>query len=156
MNIQANWHQPIELVSGDDKNLIYACEDIEKLPEDSGVYIFARSYGENVVPLYIGKAVNLRRRIGQQLNNVKLMNAIKKSSNGRRILLIGVLEYNGNQNPEKMLSVLEPTLIEHFLSMGFELLNLQGTKRPVHTIKFSGNQTSRKIVPVNMYARKNS
>ena len=154
MNIQVNWKQPIVLIDGDDKNLIYTCENIENFSEDSGVYVFARNYGENVVPLYIGKAVNLKRRIIQQFNNAKLMNAIKKTSNGKRILLIGELEYNGKQDPGKMLSVLEPTLIEHFLSMGFELLNIQGTKRPVHTITFSGNQTYKKIVPTNMYAIK--
>lgn len=82
------------------------------------------------------------------------MNGIRKAPNGGRILLIGELDYNGKQDPEKILDILEPTLIEHFLSDGFELLNIQGTKRPVHAISFSGNQTSRKIVPLKMYARK--
>jgi hypothetical protein len=155
MNIKVNWHQPITLVDGEDENLIYSCENYETLPEESGVYIFARTYGDNVEPLYVGRAGKLKRRIGQQFNNVKLMNGIRKFQNGGRILLIGELDCNGKQDPEKILDVLEPTLIEHFLSEGFELLNVQGTKRPVHEINFSGNQTTRKIIPNKMYARKN-
>jgi DNA polymerase III subunit epsilon len=38
-----------------------ACDSIDALPEAPGVYLF---YGDNPLPLYIGKSVNLRERVG--------------------------------------------------------------------------------------------
>lgn len=156
MDIQANWCEPIDLVDGSSDNLIYKCEDIDLIADSPGVYIFARIYGENVEPLYIGRASNLKRRIDQQFNNTRLMKGIENSPKGGRILLIGELELRPGQQAKRVLDVLEQLLIEHFLSDGYELLNRQGTKTPVHFITFSGNQISRKLVPIRMLARKRS
>lgn len=82
MDIQANWCEPIDLVDGSSDNLIYKCEDIDLIADSPGVYIFARIYGENVEPLYIGRASNLKRRIDQQFNNTRLMKGIENSPKG--------------------------------------------------------------------------
>lgn len=50
-------------------------KDLENLPESPGVYVF---YGENEVPLYVGKSVNIRERVlshfSSDYTNTKEMN----------------------------------------------------------------------------------
>jgi hypothetical protein len=55
--------------------------DLSHIPEVPGIYIFLRVHGNLREALYVGKANNLRARIKQQLNVVKLMRGIA----GRRM-----------------------------------------------------------------------
>lgn len=68
MKISVFWHKPIRLEDGSKNNLIYNITDLNKFEEIPGVYMFCRSYGDNISPLYIGKANNLASRIRQQFN----------------------------------------------------------------------------------------
>jgi hypothetical protein len=164
LDIEFKWKKPVELTRNEsdvcsncdeyDKcNLTYCCEDAA-LPKKPGVYVFARRFGGNITPIYIGKAIELRQRIWQQLEgNVKLMNGVKKFGHGTRILLIGVFQPKRGQKTDKVLPLVEDTLIRHALARGFVLLNSSGTKRPYHTINFSGNLESRRIFPKKMNRR---
>jgi len=99
-------------------------------------------------PLYVGKALNLRRRIEQQLNSVRLMKGILESQIGRRYYCVPQLKRG--QRAVRVIGILEQALISHALSEDFELLQKQGTKTPNHTIRFLGNRTSEDLAPRRM------
>ena len=83
LNIEAVWSRPIRLRLAR-FGAIYECEEPDSIPTESGVYIFGREHGDAAAPLYIGKALNLRRRIEQQLNSVRLMTGIREAQSGGR------------------------------------------------------------------------
>lgn len=151
MEIELEWLPSISLknVSAKSNNLIYNCE-LKKIPEDAGIYMFGRKHGKCVFPLYVGQAQNLRKRIKQELNSLKLMKGIQDSLNGNRILLIAKLCPNRGQQEKKLLDIAEKACIEHALSEGNELLNVRGTKTPIHTIISSGKKRHRGPFPKKM------
>ena len=88
---EVTWHNPLELRESRDTRYIYEC-DLEALNVWPGLYIFARTHGESIEPIYIGETENLRRRIEQHLASVPLMNGLKYARTGRRVLMVGELE----------------------------------------------------------------
>lgn len=144
LNIEASWHQPLELESGEPDG-IYACPKIDTVPHAWGIYIFGRWFGNNSIPLYVGRSTDLRLRLEQHLNfSLKLMLAIKNAEAGTRFFMYSVMEGAA----AKKLKTLESALIAHILSQGHELLNKQGVKKPNHTVTFlKNNHTSLAIVP---------
>jgi len=145
LNIHATWANPIELLPGSEKNLIYRIGDLGRVPETAGVYVFARRYGSHVVPLYIGETLNLRKRLEEHLNNVSIMKGIENAPAGKRLYLFARVQTKRGQNIDRVLNVLQRALIEHALSVGHDLLNLQLTKTKLHKIEFQGNRTSEKL-----------
>jgi hypothetical protein len=138
MELDIFWHAPIDL--RDDDDLILTCE-LDKLPEEPGVYAFCRTFGDKIEPLYIGRASNLRGRIqGHFKSSVKLMKKIKDAKNGQKVVVTGELRTKSGQNADKALVIVETALIKHAMAEGHDLLNVAGTKTPVHTINSSGNQ----------------
>src|SRR6185437_13836402 len=88
MDLDIFWHPPVALTDGSKANLILTC-DLKKIPDEPGVYAFAREWGENIEPLYIGQASNLRARMKQHFQgNVPLMQQIRNASNGRKVVLV--------------------------------------------------------------------
>ena len=154
MDIALKWAKPISLKDGSRTNQIYSCGGFERVPSNPGVYVFAREFGKNVVPLYIGQASKLRQRIEAQFNNVQLMVGIKNAQAGRRILLIAQVEPRPGQRINKVLNIVESALIKNALTQGHDLLNLQGTKTKVHVIKSKGNNSSRQVAPLTMLAER--
>jgi len=160
MEINIYWWPPLQLIDGTEHNLIYMLENLENESdyeelEIPGLYIFARKYKREVIPLYVGMAHNLAERIEHQIyNNVLLMKAIQRASKGERILLIGALLTKPGQEIGKALKIAEATLIEHCLTEGYDILNKQGTKRPVHVIKLSGSNLGTKLTRRLMKVRK--
>jgi hypothetical protein len=153
MKISVVWKDPVELQDGAKQQMIYACPDLEALPYDPGVYVFGRRHGDNLAPLYIGQAENIRSRIRQQLNNLKLMKGVESAENGRRILMFGVLSSRRGQSLPKILDILETSLIQAALANGYELLNKQGTKRPTHMISSSGSRWHHDVIGRNVRVR---
>jgi len=147
LRIVARWRQEIRLVDGGRHNLIYYTKHLKSIPENPGVYVFARIHGRKVSPIYIGQADNLRKRIEQQFKSVPLMMGIKKLPRGKRVLIYCEPVFKRKQDRKKVINIIEKSLIDHVLSQGSELLNKQGTKRPAHTIQFSGNRISERIIP---------
>ena len=133
MDIIAQWHKPLSLRDGWRDSLIYAC-DLGRVPEEPGIYVFARRFGDTICPLYIGKSVNLRARVKSELNTVRLMKGIQDSSIGKRVLFFCTMRLRPGQNLDNVLHVVECACIDHALSEGHELLNKQGTKTPTHSI----------------------
>jgi predicted GIY-YIG superfamily endonuclease len=149
MAINLNWTGPFRLVNGAQQHLIYGVQNIDKISEGPGVYVFSRAYADKVEPLYIGKAVNVRARIAQHLkNNVSLMTKMKnKALNGQRVLYVGVLDDHQGMDEDKAIEVAERALISAAIFEGYELFNQQGTKKPVYTIKGSGRMDARRWWP---------
>lgn len=148
MAINLNWTGPFKLVDGSRENLIYAIKNASNIPEGPGVYVFSRLHGDTVEPLYIGKAMDVRKRIPQHLkNNVSLMKKMqnkKKTPIGQRVLYVGVLGDHKGMPADKAIEVAERALISAAIVEGYELLNQQGTKTSVYTIKASGSAQARR------------
>ena len=120
--------------------------DIELVPEAPGVYIFFRQFGNSPEALYVGKAMNLRSRIKQQLNAHRLMKGIEAAAMGARYIAIGELRRKPGQQIEPCLRVVEHGLIRHYLALGAGLLNIQGSQIRKHSLT-SERTTARKLIP---------
>ena len=146
MRIDVHWLPPLEMWDGTAVNLIYDC-DWDQLPDRPGVYVFARCFGEAVSPLYVGKALSLRGRVRQQLNNARLMMGIENSKIGPRFLLPAEVTTRSGHYRAHALELVERALIEHYLSQGYELHNIQGTRITADEITFWGNNLGRLTCP---------
>jgi hypothetical protein len=150
MDLEVIWREPVELQDGSSRNLIYACDNLEWIPDGAGVYVFGREFGENVEPIYIGKAGNLRQRVRQHIEtNVRLMKSIESAKSGRRVVLIG--EWIGTPGQQAArVPILESALIKYALAEGYELVNVHGTKTPVHEVEMVGNRAGTRLFSRHM------
>lgn len=146
LNIQAHWHQPLNLVRVN-SGAIYGCPDIHTIPIREGAYVFGRKHGRKCYPLYIGQARNLQSRVKQHLNSVRLMTGLLEAPAGNRFVVVCEVEFKKGQNHQSVLDALEGALIAHALAENHQLLQIQGTRFPSHTIQFTGNRTSESIAP---------
>ncbi len=157
MELSIKWYEPIPLMDGDKENLIYTTNGLEVCYGFSGVYMFARIFNKQVYPLYIGKAENIGQRVLQHFkNNTKLMTTIKKSAKGVRVIVPGEFIPKSGQNIKKCIALIERALIDHALTEGYELLNVQGTKTPSHQVMFSGHLGARNITGKSLSFRAKS
>jgi len=151
MKIALTWDKPLRLRDGTKFNQVYYCPKLDRISNKAGVYVFARSFGAVVAPLYVGQASRLKKRIGQHFKtNVRLMIRLKRADIGHRILLVGRLKLGRGQQKKKVLDIVESSLIKHALTQGHILLNKQGVKTRVHTIKSKGNRSSKQVAPLKM------
>jgi excinuclease UvrABC nuclease subunit len=129
-------------------------ETFDEIEAGSGVYVFARVFNGIATPIYIGEATNIRSRIHQHTErNVRLMNGIKTSGKGKKVDLYCTVRTNSTQRRDAMLAILQRGLIEHALSAGHDLLNVQLTKLSAHTVQFTGNRLSEQLAPRKMFIR---
>jgi hypothetical protein len=100
MKIAIEWSEHIVLYDGWDNNLIFNIEeeDIEDYYNVAGIYVFCRSYGNKLYPLYIGQSENIGKRLKQHLGKVKLMESIRKQPKGKKIVIVGKLNFKQKQN----------------------------------------------------------
>lgn len=146
MDLKVKWQAPIDLLAGDNQNLIYVAEGLDDWQGVPGVYMFARIFNGEVSPLYIGKAENLGKRAWQHFkNNTRLMTSIKKAKNGSKVLILGEFSAKPGQNTKKCIALIERALIDHALTAGYKLFNVQGTKTSANTVSFSGHLGARNI-----------
>ena len=138
MKISVTWHSPIRLWLPVSR--MHEQFDFDELPAEAAIYIFARRFGLSVEALYVGKATSLRNRIKQQLNNLKLMQAIDDASIGHRLLIYGTLNCRPGQRVNTVLEIVERALIDHLTENEHQLINKLGTKLPVDAIAFHGNR----------------
>jgi hypothetical protein len=147
MKIALEWQERIRIRKSNDHRFIYDW-DLAKMPEKPGLYVFARIWGQKIVPMYVGKALDLRNRAKNQMNNLKLMRGLQRRTDyGNRILLIGVAKLKRGQKADKVTDLAEKALIENALSQGYSLLNYQNTKAKFHDIDSSGRQRNHNPFP---------
>jgi len=153
MKLHVDCRKPLELKDGSEEGLIYSLP-IKRLPESSGIYMFARTHGRRFEALYIGKATDLRRRVKQQLeSNVRLMKHLKTARKGKRIILVGVVVAKQAQQLQKVLKIIERAFIKRYLAEGHALVNKQGTRLRRHRIT-NEREHYRKYIPSEMYVEK--
>jgi excinuclease UvrABC nuclease subunit len=128
MDLRLTWHKPVQLRKARAGSTSIYDLDLTKAPAKPGVYIFMRRFGKKLSPLYVGKAGNLRVRMGQQLNALKLMKGIQNAAIGRRAVVFGEFVARPGQKEGKCLLMIEKALIRHFLSEGHDLLNVLGAR----------------------------
>ena len=75
------------------------------------------------------------------------MKGIQNSSKGIRMLLIGILMPGKGQQTKRLLNIVERAYIENALTEGHDLLNIKGTKVPIHSIFSKGAKTHHKPFP---------
>lgn len=143
MLVSVVWHRPVRLHDSD--KFIYWC-DIDRIPKRPGVYVFARKWGHKLIPIYVGKAQNIRTRVVQHLTgNVRLMRGIENEDIGRRVVIAGELERKPGVKVGSAIHTIERALMSKFIEDGYDLLNSAGTKRPHHKLEFSGNLLCRRL-----------
>jgi hypothetical protein len=144
MNIKATWSNEIFLQLDNKGNLIFEFPETE-LTDEPGCYVFYNRLRKRCNILYVGKATNIKKRLNTQFNTVKLMNGIKKSGRGNKILMYCTIKLKGGQRLEKALATLEKNLIKYAFSQGHALLNKQGSKVHFHEIHFKGTLISQSL-----------
>src|SRR5690606_19451703 len=146
MELIVQWHKPIEPLDGAEEHLIYTAKGLDEWWGVPGVYMFARKFGGSLHPLYVGKAENIGQRVTQHFkSSTRLMNSLRKSANGLKVLVPAEFKPKRGQNTKKCIGLIERALIDHTLSEGHELLNVQGARTPTHTINFSGYLSARSV-----------
>jgi len=153
LNIDATWSKPMPLIDDSKNNMIYAVRNITVVPERPGAYLFARRHGSIIAPLYVGETANLRSRLLQHLNDVRIMKGLEAAPSGERLFLFCEPRFKKGQRQNKVLELLQKTLISHAMSEGWELLNIQLTRIKFHTISFKGNRVSERLAPRRMYVQ---
>ena len=121
MKLEIEWQRPIPLKRVRSGIGIYEI-DLDKLPKEPGIYIFARKWSTSYEALYIGRSQRLRGRIRGHLNNLKLMQHIHEAKIGKRVVLYGKPIAKPGQKMDKILSILEKALIKHFLLQGHDIV----------------------------------
>lgn len=143
MKLSVTWHPSISLPKPVSR--LYRVFDLDSLPREPAIYLFARSFGGRMEVLYVGKATSLRSRIKQQLNNLRLMQTIDDAAIGPRMLIYGTLNCRPGQPVGTVLNIVETALIGHLTENGHQLSNKLGTKLPVDVISFDGNLLARGV-----------
>lgn len=142
MKFQIEWQRVVPLRQSRSPGLMYQLP-LEKIPREAGIYIFGRRYGSNFEALYVGQAGNLKGRIRGQLNNLRLMDHLKRAKSGKRILLVGELKGQRGRNRRKALNLVEKAFIRHFLSEGDDLVNRLGVRIRRHEVASIGKHPKR-------------
>jgi hypothetical protein len=142
MKLSVTWHPSIRLRTPVSR--LYRSFDLDALPREPAIYLFVRAFGSSMKVLYVGKATSLRSRIKQQLNNLRLMQAIDDAAIGPRMLIYGTLNCRPGQRVGTVLNIVETALIGHLTDNGHQLSNKLGTKLPVDVISFDGNLLARR------------
>lgn len=137
MKLNIKWNKPIALVKEKNNGLIYSLK-LDKVPDAPGIYIFGRLYGTTYEALYVGKSGNLRKRIKEHLNNLKLMKHLEKAKSGERIMITGQAVTLPGQKLEDVIRILERAFISHFLEKGHDLVNVNGVAIKHHEINSEG------------------
>lgn len=136
MKMKVEWQKLIVLEYSKGESIEFE-NDIRTLANGAGVYVFGRKWGSNFEALYVGKAINVRARIKTQRNSLKLMKHIRDAKTGKRVLLIGLFR-GPEARARESITLIERTLIRHFLSGGHDLANKAGTLIRKHEVVSSG------------------
>jgi hypothetical protein len=155
MAITLKWHNPISLKDGEPDGLIFKIPNMSDFDGISGVYMFCRIYGNDLVPLYIGKSKNIGTRLTQHIKqSVHLLQSIKNATNGKKVVVIGEFKSKKGQPIIETIKKLEKYLIETAQINGYMLFNSKGTKFPTDTIEFIGYQKAKKVFGKSLLIKK--
>jgi hypothetical protein len=149
MELALQWYKPLPLKIDNDGGGIYTVS-LDNIPTVPGIYFFLRTHGNKSEVLYVGKADQLRLRVKQQLNNLKLMKGIERAATGKRLLAFAKFIPKQAQQQKKALKRMETAYIRHYLADGHKLINIQGTKIKKDSIA-SDRPALKKLIPKEIY-----
>lgn len=149
MELRFDWQSPIKLTQN--KKIIDKDEYINEIENKPGIYYFARDFGDKSEPFYIGETKNLRTRLKQHLETVRIADILRgmkvkdapKISNGSRSFHFAYFKPKPGQNTEKSLKIAQRFMISEALASNLPLLNSQLTVIKTHKLIFSGNNNTR-------------
>lgn len=121
MNVELDWHEPIELGSSSALKDNLKNFDFSFIPEISGVYIFYREHGEYQEALYVGKSENIRTRMKAHFNSLKLVDGLVDTPKGQKKLIFA--EVKSRSSLVKALAQAEKGLINKLDKQKHPLLN---------------------------------
>lgn len=149
MELKLTWYKPIQLKKGIRDDGIYHI-DFDDLPETAGIYVFFRQHGESQEAIYVGKANNLKSRLKQQFNNLRLMKGIENSATGGKYLVFAEFKPGRGQQTEKSIVTIERNFIRQFLLENHNLINIQGVQMSKSSI-ISERQELKSFIPRAIY-----
>jgi hypothetical protein len=149
MNITIDWQIPLQLTRH--KKIIIDPKSIaEWIEARPGVYMFTRKFGENFVPFYIGETLSVQDRLKAHLKSVQIADVLRGLSGdteikkGTRHFNFGYLRGNFQKDgTKKRLEIVQRYLIRTAIEQDIPILNSSLTKRPTHTLAFSGGPKAR-------------
>jgi hypothetical protein len=153
MTVGIAWQRGISLGTKSTFKKNIAQFKLSECPESPGIYIFARKFDDVLEPIYIGKATNLRSRLKTQFNNYRLMEALANEKSGDRVLLLGTIKSSAPDAIRKKIRIAERTHIEHALTAGYPLINVQLTKGAVDMVHVEGKKAHSHPFPRVMFAK---
>ena len=134
MKLHIEWTKPVVLKDASREKLIYKA-DLEKLPSSPGIYMFGRRWGRGQFEaLYGGKANKIKGRVKGHFNNLRLMQHLKSTKNGKRIILAGKIVTKPGQQLGKCLMLIERGFIRFFLSSSLSVLQSSASLSPCPSI----------------------
>ena len=137
MNVELDWHEPIELGSSSTLKENVKNFDLSLLPEISGVYIFYREYGDYQEALYVGKSENIRTRMKAHFNSIKLIDGLVETPKGKKKLIFA--EVKTRSDLAKALAQAEKGLINQLDDEQHPLLNRKLMKDQYDYVVSKGN-----------------
>jgi hypothetical protein len=151
MRIIIDWQEPIAVTRH--KHLLFSKNEIPaSVEERSGIYFFSRVHGNTIEPFYIGRSINVRKRLRDHLGSAKItevlreVEEIKTVRKGARWFSFGYLmPSKGSRDVDKVLALAERYLIRQALADGHTLINDHGTKFKTHDISFTGSIHERRL-----------
>jgi hypothetical protein len=154
MTVSISWQSGITLGTKATFKKNIASFDLSDCPDSPGIYIFARKFGKRLlVPIYIGKGRNLRKRLKTQFNNYKLMEALANEKSGERVLILGIIKSNSADLTAKKLRLAERVHITHALTAGYPLINIQLTKGTSDIVEVIGKRARNHPFPRVMLSK---
>jgi len=126
MKIKLDWKEPLQLGEFNDEANYHDNLNLNDIPEEAGIYIFYRQFGDTQQALYVGQAMNLRSRLKQQFKALDLMKHIKNSKKGGKFVVFATLKTRA-QDINHALNQAERGLIMEFMDKGnHDLFNKKG------------------------------
>ncbi|WP_454735401.1 GIY-YIG nuclease family protein [Cupriavidus necator] len=166
MEINLEWAAPIKLLKRAGLPG-YQYEPVAAQVDDRpGIYVFARQYGDSYTPIYIGQAKSVVRRLKGQFDKTSLMEKVEHWNatepgnprlrlTGSRVLFVAYLTSPTRADWIKSaLNIVERALIEHAMTEGFRIVNVQMTNIRYDEIYSSGARDSTSFAPREMYPRR--
>jgi hypothetical protein len=151
VDLQFSWEIPLMLARN--KQIIFTEEDLGRVEEKSGVYYFARNFGDKSEPFYIGETNNLRARLKNHLDNRRIADILRgikvadapSISNGPRSFHYAYFNAKKGQNTKKALRIAQRFMISEAIAANIPLLNSQLTVIKTHRLNFVGNDIARSV-----------
>ena len=124
MRIQLLWNTPIILGSSTTLRETMKNFDLKELPTSAGIYMFYRQMknGSQEV-LYIGQTTNIRSRMKDHFNSLKLVEWLEDTQQGSKMLVFADIKTRGDL--AYALNQAEKSLIQHFSDNEHPLLNMK-------------------------------